>query len=121
MESPPAPKAEWLTLHINFDSDKATIRPADIPELQKAVEFVNRYPGRKISIEGHTDNVGNAKYNQGLSERRAAAVKDYLLKNGVTGGERITTVGHGESKPVADNATPKGRFLNRRVEVIAQP
>ncbi len=117
----PAPPPERLTLHINFDTDKADIRPADIPELQKAVEFVKRYPDRKISIEGHTDNVGSATYNQGLSERRAAAVKDYLLKNGVPDGSRITTVGYGESKPVADNATASGRFQNRRVEVIVLP
>ena len=116
----PAP-APRVTLHINFDTDKSDIRRADIPELQKAVEFAKRYPGRKISVEGHTDNVGNAKYNQGLSERRAAAVKDYLLKNGVPGGERITTVGYGLSKPVATNATASGRFQNRRVELIALP
>ena len=117
---PPAP-VERQTLHINFDTNKATIRQADIPELQKAVEFAKRYPGRKISIEGHTDNVGNAKYNQGLSERRAAAVKEYLLKNGVSGGERITTVGYGQTKPIADNATANGRFQNRRVELVALP
>ena len=116
----PAPPVERQTLHINFDTNKATIRPADVPELQKAVEFAKRYPGRKISIEGHTDNVGNAKYNQGLSERRAAAVKEYLLKNGVSGGERITTVGYGQTKPIADNATANGRFQNRRVELVRQ-
>ena len=85
------------------------------------MEFAKRYPGRKISIEGHTDNVGNAKYNQGLSEQRAAAVKEYLLKNGVSGGERITTVGYGQTKPIADNATANGRFQNRRVEIVALP
>ena len=108
---------ERLTLRINFDTNKATIRQADVPELQKAVEFVKRYPGRTISIDGHTDNVGNAKYNQGLSERRAAAVKEYLLKNGVPGGERITTAGYGQTKPIADNATANGQFENRRVEI----
>jgi len=117
----PAPPPERLTLHINFDTNKATIRQADVTELQKAVDFVKRYPGRKISIEGHTDNVGNAKYNQGLSERRAAAVKDYLLKNGVSGGERITTAGYGETRPIADNATANGRFQNRRVEIAVLP
>lgn len=118
---PPAPKVERMTLRINFDTDKATIRQADVAELQKAVAFVKQYPGRKITIEGHTDNVGNAKYNQGLSERRAAAVKDYLLKNGVPGADRITTVGYGPTKPVADNATANGRFQNRRVEIVVLP
>lgn len=117
----PAPPPERLTLHINFDTNKATIRQADVTELQKAVDFVKRYPGRRISIEGHTDNVGNAKYNQGLSERRAAAVKDYLLKNGVSGGERIATAGYGATRPIADNATANGRFQNRRVEITVLP
>ena len=119
---PPAPRpVERLTLHINFDTNKAVIRPADHAELQKAIDFVKRYPGRKITIEGHTDNTGTAKYNEGLSERRAAAVKDYLLKNGVSDGGRMTTVGYGLTKPVANNATKDGRFQNRRVEIVVPP
>ncbi len=107
-----------LTLHVNFDFDKATIRNADAAELQKAIDFVKKYPGYKISIEGHTDNIGTEKYNQGLSERRAAAVKEYLLKQGVTDGARLRTVGHGESQPIATNSTEEGRFKNRRVEIL---
>ncbi|HSB78188.1 MAG TPA: OmpA family protein [Candidatus Methylomirabilis sp.] len=120
--NPPPPKpAERLVLHINFDTDKAVIRPADRAELQKAIDFVKQHPGQKISIEGHTDSTGTAKYNQGLSERRAAAVKDYLLKNGVTDGGRIATSGYGQTKPVASNSTKQGRFENRRVEIVVQP
>jgi OOP family OmpA-OmpF porin len=107
-----------LTLHVNFDFDKATIRDADIAELRKAVDFVKRYPGYKISIEGHTDNIGSEKYNQRLSERRAAAVKEYVLKQGVADGARIKTKGYGKSKPIADNSSEKGRFENRRVEIL---
>ena len=107
-----------MTLHVNFDFDKAAIRNADTAELRKAVDFVKKYPGYKISIEGHTDNIGTEKYNQGLSERRAAAVKEYLLKQGVTDGARLRTVGYGESHPVADNSTETGRFKNRRVEIL---
>lgn len=107
-----------LTLHANFDFDKATIRKADMAQLQKAVDFVKKYPGYKISIEGHTDSIGSERYNQRLSERRAAAVKAYLLKHGVADGARIKSVGHGKSKPIADNSTKKGRFENRRVEVL---
>ena len=115
----PLPKViDRLTIHVNFDFDKADIRPADLAELQKAVEFVDKYPGYRISLEGHTDSIGSEKYNQALSERRAAAVKDYLLKQGVADGQRIQTVGYGESKPIADNSTEKGRFENRRVEVL---
>ncbi len=116
---PPPPKViERLILHLNFDFDKSDIRNPDLAEVQKAVEFAKKYPGYQLSIEGHTDSIGSEKYNQGLSERRAAAVKAYLLKQGVADGQRIKTVGHGESKPVADNATEKGRFENRRVEIL---
>jgi len=107
-----------LTLHVNFDFNKANIRNADIAELQKAVAFVKKYPGYKISVEGHTDNIGSERYNQGLSERRAAAVKAYLLNQGVADGARIKTRGYGKSKPIADNSTEKGRFQNRRVEIL---
>jgi len=107
-----------LTLHVNFDFDKATIRSADTAELQKAIDFVKRYPGYKISIEGHTDSMGTERYNQRLSERRAAAVKEYVLKHGVADGARLKTKGYGKSKPIADNSTEKGRFDNRRVEIL---
>jgi outer membrane protein OmpA-like peptidoglycan-associated protein len=117
--APPAPKViDRLTLHVNFDTDKAVIRQADVPELQKAIDFLKKYPGYKVSIEGHTDSRGSDTYNKGLSERRAAAVKDYLVKRGAGDAGRMSTVGHGESKPTADNATAKGRFENRRVEVL---
>jgi outer membrane protein OmpA-like peptidoglycan-associated protein len=116
---PPAPKViDRLTLHVNFDFDKATIRDADVAELRKAVDFVKKYPGYKTSIEGHTDNIGSEQYNQRLSERRAAAVKEYLLKHGVADGARIKTKGYGKSKPIADHSTEKGRFENRRVEIL---
>ena len=114
-----APKViDRLTLHVNFDFDKATIRSADTAELQKAVGFVKQYHGYKVSIEGHTDNIGSEQYNQRLSERRAAAVKEHLLKHGVADGARLKTKGYGKSKPIADNSTEKGRFENRRVEIL---
>jgi OOP family OmpA-OmpF porin len=117
---PPAPRViDRLTLRINFDTDKAIIRNPDLPELQKAVDFIKKHPSTaKVSIEGHTDNRGSAAYNQKLSERRANAVKDYLLKQGVPNGSRMTTVGHGLSKPIADNRTAQGRFANRRTEIL---
>jgi outer membrane protein OmpA-like peptidoglycan-associated protein len=116
---PPAPKViDRLTLHVNFDFDKATIRSADTAELQKAIDFVKKYQGYKVSIEGHTDNIGSEQYNQRLSERRAAAVKEHLLKHGVADGARLKTKGYGKSKPIADNSTEKGRFENRRVEIL---
>ena len=116
-----APKViDRLVLHVNFDFDKSVVRQADVADLQKAIDFVKKYPGYEISIEGHTDSRGTDKYNQALSERRAAAVKEYLLKHGMidTHKDNIATKGYGESKPIADNKTEKGRFENRRVEIL---
>jgi OOP family OmpA-OmpF porin len=107
-----------LTLHVNFDFDKAAIRKEDAAELEKAVAFVKKYPGFKISLGGYTDSIGTDAYNLALSDRRAAAVKDYLLKQGVANGQRIQTKGYGKANPVASNATPQGRLQNRRVEIL---
>lgn len=119
---PPPPPAKTvidrLTVHVNFDSDKAKVREDDEADLKKAVDFLRKYPGFRVSIEGHTDSRGSGKYNQALSEKRAAAVKQYLLGQGIGDGEKISTAGYGESRPVADNATEKGRFENRRVEIL---
>lgn len=117
--APAAPKVvARLTIHVNFAFDKASIPRADTQELEKAVEFVKKYPGYKISIDGYTDSTGPAAYNQRLSERRAAAVKEYLLKHGVEDGERITAKGYGESNPIASNRTKQGRAQNRRAEIL---
>jgi len=115
---PPAPKVvDRMTLHINFDTAKSDIRKADIPELEKAAAFVKKYPNSKVSLEGYTDNRGGDKYNLGLSERRAQAVKKYLEAKGEKA-ERITAVGKGKANPIGDNKTKKGQFENRRVEVL---
>ena len=106
-----------LTLHVNFDTAKATIRRPDDADLQKAIAFIKKYPDARISLVGYTDSRGRETYNQGLSEKRAEAVKDYLVKHGVDGA-RIQTSGRGEADPVGDNATEKGRFENRRTEVL---
>lgn len=106
------------TIRINFDFDKSDIRPADVPELQKALDFVKQHSIYKISIEGHTDGRGSEAYNQALSMRRATAVKTWLVQHGVSG-DRLTPVGYGKSRPIADNNTDAGRFRNRRVELIA--
>ena len=114
----PAPKViDRLTLHINFDTAKSDIRKADIPELEKAAAFVKKYPNSKVSLEGYTDSRGSDKYNLGLSDRRAQAVKKYLVDKGEKA-DRISAVGKGKANPVGDNKTEKGRFENRRVEVL---
>jgi OOP family OmpA-OmpF porin len=105
------------TLHINFDTNKAEIRKADLPELQKAIDFVKRWPDTKVSVVGFTDSTGTDAYNQKLSERRAQAVKKYLVDSGYVKADMITAEGRGETEPIADNKTKEGRFKNRRVEI----
>lgn len=108
-----------MTLHINFDFDSAEIKPAFKPELDKAAQFINKYREvPQIMIEGHTDSRGRDAYNQQLSERRAVAVREYLIANYPIEAKRLVAVGKGESMPVADNATEEGRLLNRRVEIV---
>ena len=112
-----APKAAPVTLRVNFDTNKYTIRPADLAELQKAIEFAKKNPNAKIHVVGYTDNSGSAKLNQKLSENRAESVKKYLVGEGPIAGEKITSEGKGAADPVGDNKTKEGKFLNRRVEI----
>ncbi len=100
---------------INFDFDKAIIKPEFMPVLDVAKGILKERPNLKVVIEGHTCDIGSEAYNQKLSERRARAVSDYLVQNGVNAAN-LSTVGHGEMQPVADNKTRSGRELNRRVE-----
>jgi OOP family OmpA-OmpF porin len=116
---PPAPKVvDQLAVRVNFDTNKATIRKADQGELQKAIDFVKKYPGHAITVEGHTDNVGKDSLNQALSEKRANAVKKHLVDKGATSADKIKAVGYGETRPIADNSTAAGKSQNRRVEIV---
>ena len=101
---------------VNFDFDRAEIRPASRPILDQAASRLRQCGSERLRVEGHTDSIGADAYNQDLSQRRARAVRDYLVSRGVNGG-RISAAGLGEAKPIASNDTPEGRFLNRRVEV----
>jgi outer membrane protein OmpA-like peptidoglycan-associated protein len=110
-----APKAaEAVTLHVNFDTNKHTIRPADLAELQKAVDFAKKNPDAKFHVVGYTDSRGSAKLNKKLSENRAEAVKKYLVGEAIAP-EKITSEGKGPADPVGDNKTKEGQFQNRRV------
>jgi formylglycine-generating enzyme required for sulfatase activity len=100
---------------VIFDFDSARIRPDMFPVLDKAVQII-RPRNRPIRIEGHTCSLGSDAYNQTLSERRAASVRDYLVRRGIAA-ESIQAVGYGESRPKYSNATEAGRRLNRRVEI----
>lgn len=100
---------------IQFDFNKATIRKSSFDLLDRAVEVLKKYPDLRIEISGHTDSVGTRDANLSLSQRRADAVKDYLVEHGVEE-SRLQTRGAGPDEPVADNKTDAGRAENRRIE-----
>ena len=104
---------------ILFDTDSDHIKDESKPALDSLLAAAHNQPAWNFSIEGHTDNVGNDTHNQTLSEKRAAAVKAYLIKAGVDE-KRLATTGFGASKPVASNDTSLGRSENRRVEIVKQ-
>lgn len=103
-----------------FDSGKSALKPGARNTLAKIADQLKMTNEAMISIEGHTDSVGSENLNQSLSEKRAAAVRDYLVSRGVTAA-RINVTGQGEAAPVASNETPSGRQQNRRVELVIQP
>lgn len=115
-----APEPRKLILEgVNFDNDKATLRPEAFAILDRAAETLKEWGDMKVEIAGHTDSAASEGYNIILSERRARAVRDYLIGRGIAA-ERLTAKGLGESQPIADNSTEEGRFKNRRVELIPQ-
>jgi outer membrane protein OmpA-like peptidoglycan-associated protein len=104
---------------VLFDFDKATLKPGAKEKLSKLAGVLLAYPGTyQMEIEGYTDSVGTAEYNQKLSEERALSVRDYLTQAGLKADRIVATRGLGESKPVTTNDTPEGRQMNRRVELV---
>ncbi len=111
-------KDGFVALHgILFDTGKDTIQPASEPLLAEIVKLLKDNPGLKLSVEGHTDNVGQAKANQELSQKRAERVKKSLAGKGIDG-KRLEAKGWGDTKPVGDNRKEDGRAQNRRVELV---
>ncbi len=102
---------------IRFETGKATLRPESMGVINKIYDMMKEHPGIRLSIEGHTDNVGDAAFNQKLSEERAQSVKNKLVQMGIPAG-RLATKGFGETNPVDSNDTPEGRANNRRVEFV---
>ena len=109
-----------MTSGTSFDVDSAQLKPSFYSTLDKIADVLKRYGKTQLTLVGHTDSTGSDAYNQQLSERRAQAVEQYFLSNGVIP-ERLQAFGRGESQPRASNATPEGRTLNRRVEIIITP
>jgi outer membrane protein OmpA-like peptidoglycan-associated protein len=102
---------------VLFDFNQATLKPGAKLRLAKVSGIILAYPDLKLEIDGFTDNKGTPQYNMTLSDKRAKAVRDFLVAQGV-GTDAVTTKGFGESNPVASNATAAGRQQNRRVELV---
>lgn len=110
-------KDGFVSLQINFDTNKAIIKPESMPLVKQIVELMKGQPALKVSVEGHTDNQGNAAANKTLSLNRAKAVIAAVAADGIKA-DRMTAEGWGQERPVADNRTEEGRAKNRRVELV---
>lgn len=102
---------------VLFEFNRADVKSTSNARMSQLADFMKQYPDRRVSIEGHTDNIGTPAYNTELSQRRADAVKSQLVGMGIAG-DRISTVGYGKNFPVASNDTDTNRAINRRVEVV---
>jgi len=107
---------EIVTFNLLFGFDKSAITDEMVPVLEQAKMILEEDSTVNFIVAGHTDSTGPETYNQGLSERRAASVKNWLVKNGVSAA-RLETIGYGETQAKYDNGTKEGRKLNRRVEL----
>ena len=116
----PAPSSVRQSVVIQadalFDFDKSVVRPDGKKSIDEALAKIKGVDLEMVIATGHTDSIGTERYNQRLSERRAAAVKEYLVSKGIPA-SKITTIGKGESQPVATNKTAEGRQKNRRVDI----
>jgi OOP family OmpA-OmpF porin len=116
----PAPKPVIIekgrqTLNVEFDFDKSTIKKGYYKDIDNLVKVMKDYPDLNVVIEGHTDSVGTAAYNKKLSQRRAEAIKKYMVESGIDT-NRLKAQGFGMDNPIASNKTEEGRQQNRRVE-----
>lgn len=106
-----------VALQVNFATDSTEVLPDSLPQIEQVTQLLKDDPALKLSVNGHTDNSGNAVHNQQLSDGRAKAVVAALMAKGVDGA-RLVAKGFGQQQPVADNANEAGRALNRRVELV---
>jgi OOP family OmpA-OmpF porin len=117
---PPPTRQKIETLEgPNFDFDKAVLLPDGRVKVDRVVTLMLNDPSMRVAVEGHTDAIGTDAYNQGLSERRANAVRNHMIAQGLSP-DRITTRGLGETQPLASNDTEEGRAQNRRVDIFAE-
>ena len=117
----PAPiQYESIELKVLFDNDKSLVKPDYYPEVKRVADFMARHPEVSATIEGHTDSNASDAYNVALSQRRVDTVKKLLIEKYGIQANRLNSVGYGESRPVATNATAEGRQQNRRVIAVFQ-
>jgi outer membrane protein OmpA-like peptidoglycan-associated protein len=109
-------KITYIGSKLFFENNSDKLKVASLSQLDALILILNKYPGAKLSIEGHTDSVGKDAYNLTLSQKRSDSVKQYLLSKGIDE-SRLTAIGFGETKPVATNNTALGKAKNRRVEL----
>jgi uncharacterized protein YegL len=110
-------KGNYILVNINFDSGKSNVKSTYNSEIDRLANIMKKEPKLNFEIRGHTDDVGDEKSNQSLSQKRAEAVKNELIKKGIDK-SRLTAKGFGESVPIADNKTKEGKFRNRRTEFV---
>ena len=110
-------KGDLKYLDIHFDFDEATIKEESVPEIEKMLAYLKKYPQARVEIRGHTDAIGSQQHNQELSERRARALVNELISRGVSR-NRMRSRGFNFSQPLAPNTTEEGRALNRRSEML---
>jgi outer membrane protein OmpA-like peptidoglycan-associated protein len=110
-------KTGFVSLYINFDFDKATLRPDAAPIIAQVVALLKSHPDLKLEIDGNTDNVGGHDYNVALSQHRAETVVAALESAGIAA-DRLAATGNGPDKPIADNDDSSGRAKNRRVDLV---
>ena len=107
----------YVLKNLNFETNSSIILPSSFAELDATVSFLKKNDSLKIELRGHTDNTGDEKSNQKLSEERAKAVADYFISKGIAA-KKITYKGYGSSMPYTSNEPPEGQAKNRRVEFI---
>lgn len=113
----PAPKlCSPAVINIQFDTNKADLKPEHRNELKTLADFLKEFPKAKGVIEGHTDNVGPKALNMKLSQRRTDTIRNYLVKEFGIAPDRVKAVGYGPTKPIANNKTKAGKAQNRRIE-----
>jgi outer membrane protein OmpA-like peptidoglycan-associated protein len=106
-----------VALYINFDFNKADIKPESQPIVDEVAKLLSNNPDLSLAVEGHTDNIGTPDYNRQLSEARARSVVAALTNKGIEEA-RLKAAGYGQEKPIADNSAEDGRAKNRRVELV---